>query len=67
MVISTFSEFACGDMFVTYRHDEATGQLGLELCPKDLTGQRVERRSTLAGEPETDRLPFGHPFRHVAH
>ena len=63
MVISTFSEFACGDMFVTYRHDEATGQLGLELCPKDLTGQRVERRSTLAGEPETDRLPFGHPFR----
>ena len=34
MVISTFSEFACGDMLVTYRRDEATGQLGLELCPR---------------------------------
>ncbi len=63
MVISTFSEFICGDMLVTYRRDEATGQLGLELCPGDLAGGRVARRSTLAGQPETDRLPFGHPFR----
>lgn len=53
---SILSTFTLGDLTICYRHDEASGAVGLDLFPTALQERLAVRRETLLEAPE-DQLP----------
>jgi alpha-galactosidase len=58
--IVTLSRHVCGDIELHYRHDEATGQVGLSLVPAALASRVVARRGTMDDDFQVRRLTWRH-------